>query len=108
MPKISGKKEKVTQGRKAKKVKKVKKEKEKEEEVYVLGHELVPDHILLTRVEADQLMKKYRIKPFQMPKIKESDPAIKSINGKSGDIVKILRSSPTAGVAEYFRYVIKE
>lgn len=81
--------------------------KEKKEEFDVLGHELVPKHILLTKEEADQLLEKYKIKPFQLPKIKESDPAVKAINGKVGDIVKILRKSPTAGVSEYFRYVVK-
>lgn len=83
------------------------KKKEKKDELIILEHDLVPKHILLTKEEANQLTGKYRIKPFQLPKVKESDPAVKSINGKPGDIVKIMRKSSTAGVAEYFRYIIK-
>ncbi len=83
------------------------KKKEKKEELPVLEHQIVPKHILLSKEEANQLMVKYRIKPFQLPKIKESDPAIRAIDGKAGEIVRILRKSPTAGAAEFFRYIIK-
>ena len=83
------------------------KKKEKKEEFIVLKHELVPQSILMSKEEAETLLKTYRIKPFQLPKIKDSDSQVKALNAKAGDIIKIIRKSPTAGTAEYYRYVIK-
>lgn len=74
----------------------------------IFQHELVPKHIILSKEEAEELLKKYKIKPSQLPKIKDSDPAVKALGAKPGDIIKIIRKSPTAGLAEYYRYVVSE
>jgi len=74
----------------------------------VLDHVLVPRHILLTREEAEELLKRYHVKPHQLPYIKVSDPAAKAIGAKPGDVVKIVRRSPTAGEAVAYRYVVEE
>jgi DNA-directed RNA polymerase subunit H len=42
-----------------------------------------------------------------LPKIKMSDPAVKEIGAKPGDIIKIIRESETAGQSEFFRLVIE-
>lgn len=85
----------------------VKGKEKKEESFNIFDHELVPEHILLSKEEAQKLLNTYRVKPFQLPKIKDTDPAVKALNAKPGDIIKIIRKSPTAGVAEYYRYVVK-
>lgn len=36
-----------------------------------------------------------------------SDPAIKLLNCKVGDVIKIIRRSETAGETEYYRVVVK-
>lgn len=82
--------------------------KNKETPVDLFSHELVPKHILLTKDEVEELLRTYKIKPYQLPRIKESDPAARALNAKPGDIVKIVRRSPTAGQAEYYRYVTEE
>ena len=74
----------------------------------IFKHNLVPKHIILTKSEAEEILKKYKIKPFQLPKIKETDPAVMMLGAKQGDILKIKRASPTAGDAEYYRYVVEE
>ncbi|MGP3668142.1 MAG: DNA-directed RNA polymerase subunit H [Candidatus Bathyarchaeota archaeon] len=82
--------------------------KDKKADFDIFEHELVPKHIILSKEEAEELLKKYRIKPSQLPKIKDTDPAAKALGAKPGDIIKIIRKSPTAGLAEYYRYVTTE
>lgn len=72
----------------------------------LFDHELVPKHILLSEEEAIQVLKTYNIDKRMLPKIKMSDPAVKEIGAKPGDIIKIIRESETAGQSEFFRLVI--
>jgi len=72
----------------------------------VLEHELVPDHILLTEEETQEVLKKYGITRGQLPKIKSSDVVVKQIGAKPGDVLKIIRKSLTAGRAVAYRLVI--
>jgi DNA-directed RNA polymerase subunit H len=72
----------------------------------VLTHDLVPDHILLTEEETQELLKKYSITRGQLPKIKTSDVVVKQIGAKPGDVLKIIRRSLTAGKAVAYRLVI--
>lgn len=84
-----------------------KKKAEKTETIDVSSHILVPKHILLSKEEAQEILKKYRIKPYQLPYIKRADPAIRDIKAQTGDIIKIVRKSDTAGEAIAYRYVIE-
>ncbi|RLI30412.1 DNA-directed RNA polymerase subunit H [Candidatus Bathyarchaeota archaeon] len=74
----------------------------------IFDHILVPKHEILSKEEAEELLKKYRIKPYHLPKIKDTDPAVKALGAKPGDIIKITRKSPTAGEAVYYRFVVRE
>lgn len=79
----------------------------------VLSHKMVPVHELLSDEEADKVLKRLKITRDQLPKIKDTDAAIKmlekamnrSIPEKS--IVRIVRDSQTAEVAEIYRLVIR-
>ena len=71
-------------------------------------HVLVPKHTLLSEKEREQLLEQYNISFISLPKILRNDPAIKAINAKTGDIIKITRESPTAGKATYYRGVVSE
>jgi len=72
----------------------------------IFEHDLVPKHEVLSKEEAEELLRKYRINPYNLPHIKKSDPAIFLIGAKPGDIVKITRKSPTAGIYVTYRYVV--
>lgn len=82
----------------------------------VLEHELVPEHRLLSREEAEAILKALRITRDQLPKIRKSDPVIRILEEievrdgrgpiEEGRIVKITRLSPTAGVFEAYRMVV--
>lgn len=71
-------------------------------------HILVPEHILLSKDEAKEVLKKYNIEPSNLPRILINDPVIKHLNPKVGNIVKIIRKSKTAGKIEVYRLVVKE
>jgi DNA-directed RNA polymerase subunit H len=73
----------------------------------VSKHELVPKHEILSEEEKEKLLKKYGITIRDLPRIFLSDPAIKDLNPKIGDVVKITRKSKTAGESVYYRVVVR-
>ncbi|MCF8884561.1 MAG: DNA-directed RNA polymerase subunit H [Nitrososphaerota archaeon] len=91
----------------SKKVKREKVQKKEEKPKFsILEHELVPEHRILSPEEAEQVLKKYGVRPQQLPYILVSDPVVKEIGAKPGDIIEIKRKSPTAGEAVYYRVVV--
>ncbi len=52
-------------------------------------------------------MEKYHIKPDQLPRIMANDPAVISAGAKPGQIVRIIRKSPTAKYATAYRLVVE-
>lgn len=73
----------------------------------VLNHVNVPLHVILPEDEVKELLKRYNIVREQLPKIRNNDPACRVIDAKPGNVVKITRRSPTAGVAVAYRLVIE-
>jgi DNA-directed RNA polymerase subunit H len=41
-----------------------------------------------------------------MPKIRSNDAAIKGLEAKKGDMIKVIRKTKTAGTSEFYRVVI--
>lgn len=72
----------------------------------VTKHELVPKHSKLSDKETKELFAKYAIELSNLPRIFKSDPAIVDLDVGDGDIVKIVRSSPTAGETVFYRRVV--
>ena len=79
----------------------------KKGKVSILEHELVPLHEVMTEREVEELLSKYKIKKEQLPKIKSSDPVIREIKAREGDVVRITRKSRTAGKTLFYRLVTK-
>jgi DNA-directed RNA polymerase subunit H len=52
-------------------------------------------------------LEKYNIKTDQLPRILANDPAVISTGAKPGQIVKIIRKSPTAKYATAYRLVVE-
>ena len=71
----------------------------------VLTHQLVPKHEILSEKDTDQMLEDFKLTKDQLPKILITDPCVKRINGKSGDVIKITRKSPTAGISIFYRIV---
>lgn len=73
----------------------------------IFEHALVPKHEILTQQEQTNLLTQYKVQPYQMPQVKSSDPAVKAIGAKPGDILRIIRKSATAGEHITYRYVVE-
>ena len=73
----------------------------------VLRHQLVPNHMILAVEEITKLLENYNITKNQLPKIFLKDPCVKAIGAKVGDVINIVRESPTAGTSIGYRVVIE-
>ncbi|KAM7202058.1 RNA polymerase [Rhypophila sp. PSN 637] len=74
--------------------------------VNITHHKLVPKHILLSRDEKTALLKRYRLKETQLPRILAKDPVARYLGLKRGQVVKIIRSSETAGRYASYRLCV--
>ncbi|MFH1592197.1 MAG: DNA-directed RNA polymerase subunit H [Candidatus Woesearchaeota archaeon] len=78
------------------------------EEFEVSKHSLVPKHVLLSKDEAMEVLKKYNLILSQLPKITKKDSAVVGLGAGVGDIIKIIRKSVTAGETVYYRVVVND
>lgn len=74
----------------------------------ITKHVLVPQHSKLSEKEKQELFKKLNITQRVLPKISKDDPALRSLEVKQGDIIKITRQSPTAKEAIFYRGVVDD
>jgi DNA-directed RNA polymerase subunit H (RpoH/RPB5) len=79
---------------------------EKEKEIDIFQCELVPKHVLISEKEKSALLHELNINLKQLPRITLKDPAIAKFSAKKGDVIKIIRDSPTAGECIYYRVVV--
>jgi DNA-directed RNA polymerase subunit H len=82
-------------------------EKEKISGFRVTEHIYVPKHEILSEEEAQELLKRLHARPEQLPYIRASDPVVRELGAKPGQILKITRKSETAGESVYYRYVVE-
>ncbi len=77
------------------------------EEPKVTDHFLVPKHEILTLEEKQRVLGEYSATEEQFPFLFNSDPVVKEIHAKPGDMIKISRVSDTAGETTYYRFVVQ-
>ncbi len=80
----------------------------KENELLVdkLSHVLVPKHELISEDEKKELLKIYKAKDGQLPKMLSSDPIAKYFGGRKGQVFKITRPSESSGDYIYYRIIV--
>ncbi len=69
-------------------------------------HILVPKHEVLSKEEAEELLKALGISRENLPKMKADDPIAKEIGAKKGDIVRITREDEFTGKSVVYRLVV--
>ncbi len=79
----------------------------KKNPILVPDHVYVPKHEIMTKKEAEQTLKNFNCLPTELPLIFVNDPAIIVLGVKPGDMIKISRTSGTAGESIYYRYVVE-
>jgi len=79
----------------------------KKNQVLVPDHVYVPKHEIMTKKDAEEVLKKFNCMPTELPLIFVNDPAILGLGVKPGDMIKITRKSATAGESIYYRYVVE-
>jgi len=72
----------------------------------ILEHELVPKAEIVPKEEAKKILKELNAAPWQLPWIRASDPLARAIGAKPGDVIRIIRKSPTAGEHVTYRFVV--
>ena len=81
---------------------------EESQEYDATAHVLSPTHEKLTADDVEQLLKNYNVEYAKLPKISITDPSIKQLEVKLGDVIKISRKSSTSGNTVYYRMVIEQ
>lgn len=66
----------------------------------------VKEVVKLSKEEARALLRELRLRPWQLPWIRSRDPLVNLVGAKPGDIIKIVRESPTAGEIVVYRLVV--
>ena len=79
----------------------------KKNQVLVPDHVYVPKHEIMTKKEAEEVLKKFNCRSTELPLIFVNDPAILGLGVKPGDMIRITRKSATAGESIYYRYVVE-
>jgi len=75
--------------------------------VDIADHVLVPRHEIMTAQEKRELLQRYNVTKEGLPRMKAEDVMAKKIGAKPGDFIRIIRDSPTAGKALYYRIVVE-
>ena len=69
-------------------------------------HVLIPVHKKLIETEKKKVLEMYNITFRELPNILVDDPSIQHLDVKEGDVIKIIRKSPTSGEFVFYRGVV--
>ncbi|MDH5644799.1 MAG: DNA-directed RNA polymerase subunit H, partial [Candidatus Heimdallarchaeota archaeon] len=58
----------------------------------IFSHFLVPDHELMTPEEINEMLITHNAKINQLPRIYDDDPGVVAVNGKVGEVIRIIRA----------------
>ncbi|UCC92149.1 MAG: DNA-directed RNA polymerase subunit H [Candidatus Aenigmatarchaeota archaeon] len=73
----------------------------------ILEHTLAPEFRVLSEEEKKEVLEKFNITEDRLPKILDSDPVVKKIGAKPGNMLEIKRTSEVARESVYYRIVVE-
>jgi DNA-directed RNA polymerase subunit H len=74
--------------------------------VDVSKHVLIPKHAKVSEKEKSELLERYGVSELELPRMLKTDAAISDLGVKPGDIIRIVRKSPTAGESIFYRVIV--
>ena len=77
------------------------------EETKVTDHALVPKHEIMGEDQKKQILIQFNATEEQFPFLFSTDPVVREIGAKPGDMIRITRVSDTAGETTYYRFVVE-
>ena len=66
----------------------------------------MPRHVLLSDDEKTALLTRYHLRDAQLPRMRVIDPVARYFGARRGQVMKIVRPSPTAGRYVTYRLVL--
>lgn len=72
----------------------------------IVEHEYVPRVEVLSKEEARKVLKKLHARVWQLPWLRANDPLALAVGAKPGDVVRIVRKSPSSGEFVAYRFVV--
>jgi len=69
----------------------------------VLSHFLIPEMKILSGAEKSKLFSKYDVDEKKLPRILAKDPAVKALEAKAGDVLRMKRDD---GTGKYYTYKV--
>ncbi|MGC9152186.1 MAG: DNA-directed RNA polymerase subunit H [Vulcanisaeta sp.] len=72
----------------------------------ILEHEYMPKAEIVPKEEVKEILKQLNAKVFQLPWIRASDPLVRAIGARPGNVIRIIRKSDTAGEFVTYRFVV--
>lgn len=81
--------------------------KKKEISTEKITHELVPQHVLLSGEQKAAVLKKFGVGDNQLPRILETDPALRGLDASPGDLIQIKRHD-LSGEYNHYRLVVED
>lgn len=89
-----------------KKLKVITKQEKKEESFDILSHNYVPKFEIMSEEDSNALLEQLNISRMNLPKALSNDPAVKKLEAKINDILKITRKSYTSDTSVFYRVVV--
>jgi len=71
---------------------------------YILKNRYTPKHEILSPEEKEKILKELGVKEEEMPKILSTDPVVKAIGAKKGDLIRITREDDLSGYRRKYYY----
>ncbi len=71
----------------------------------IQDHKLVPKHEIMSEEEISEEFSDVDYDFRDLPKIRANDPVVEAIGAQPGNVLRITRDSPTAGVYITYRIV---